>query len=770
MAIRVSGLASGMDTESIVTQLVSAYNVKKNTYVKAQTKLSWKQDAWKTLNKKVKSLYSNITNLKYSSAYKTKAATVSDTTKANVSAESTAVNGSYTLKINQVAKSGYLTGGQLASSTTGATKLSELLGDDSFAGGKIEVNSAGKTSTIEVTADTTISDFVSKLNDAGVKASYDATNQRIYVAASGTGAANDFSLAGADSNGSDALKALGLSVASKSNTERYQAWAAYDGQDIAQILQDLQNSKDAISTANNSITQSRSKISGYTAKVNYASSYETMMNAYKGLDDAGEIRDLDELASMSKANLSKTYALDEDGNFKRDDDGNLIEADDTVADDMKATGTDRLNALAAKAGLVEKKDEDAGEGVKQVTIAEFAAAKKAVDKFDAQAADDTLTEEEKADMNDFITTVQHAYKGTADSEYASIEELTTAYNDKITEEQDNISTQNQIISDNKAVLEKYALLDNGEDQAALEARISYAVSQLSNATDKTQYNTDATRVDGQDAEIYVNNAKYTSSSNSFSINGLKIEALASTEGSEINVTVKNDVDGVYNKIKDFLKEYNSLINEMTSLYNADSAKGYEPLTTEEKDAMTDSEVEEWEKKVKSALLRRDDTLGNLLNSMTSAMYKGYTVNGKTYSLSSFGISTLGYLNADENEENAYHIDGDADDSAVSSKTNKLKQMLQEDPDTVTSFMQQLVTGLYDEIDAKMKSNTLSSAMTVYNDKQMAKEYSNYTTTIKKWEDKITSMEDSYYKKFAAMETALAKLQQSTSSLSGLLGS
>ena len=224
------------------------------------------------------------------------------------------------------------------------------------------------------------------------------------------------------------------------------------------------------------------------------------------------------------------------------------------------------------------------------------------------------------------------------------------------------------------------------------------------------------------------------------------------------------------RIKDFLKEYNSLINEMTSLYNADSAKGYEPLTTEEKDAMTDSEVEEWEKKVKSALLRRDDSLGNLLNSMTSAMYKGYTVNGKSYSLSSFGISTLGYLNADENEENAYHIDGDADDSAVSSKTNKLKQMLQEDPDTVTAFMQQLVTGVYNEIDTKMRSNSLSSAMTVYNDKQMAKEYSNYTTTIKKWEDKITSMEDYYYKKFAAMETALAKLQQSTSSLSGLLGS
>ena len=113
MPIRITGLNSGLDTEAIISALVSSYNYKTNKYKKAQTKLSWKQDAWKTLNKKVKSLYSNMTSLKYSSAYKTKMASVSDTTKASVSAEGTAVNGSYSLKINQVAKSGYLTGGQL---------------------------------------------------------------------------------------------------------------------------------------------------------------------------------------------------------------------------------------------------------------------------------------------------------------------------------------------------------------------------------------------------------------------------------------------------------------------------------------------------------------------------------------------------------------------------------------------------------------------------------------------------------------------------------
>ena len=46
MPIRITGMNSGLDTEAIVTQLVSAYSVKKDKYVKAQTKLSWKQDAW----------------------------------------------------------------------------------------------------------------------------------------------------------------------------------------------------------------------------------------------------------------------------------------------------------------------------------------------------------------------------------------------------------------------------------------------------------------------------------------------------------------------------------------------------------------------------------------------------------------------------------------------------------------------------------------------------------------------------------------------------
>ena len=70
----------------------------------------------------------------------------------------------------------------------------------------------------------------------------------------------------------------------------------------------------------------------------------------------------------------------------------------------------------------------------------------------------------------------------------------------------------------------------------------------------------------------------------------------------------------------------------------------------------------------------------------------------------------------------------------------------------------------------MKSSTLSSSYKVYNDKEMASEYSDYTDLIKKWEEKLQDKEDYYYNKFSAMEkNSIIKLNSQTSSLSSLFG-
>ena len=87
-----------------------------------------------------------------------------------------------------------------------------------------------------------------------------------------------------------------------------------------------------------------------------------------------------------------------------------------------------------------------------------------------------------------------------------------------------------------------------------------------------------------DSEILLNGAKLTSSTSTVSANGLSIDLIGKTKEDEpITFSVANDVDGIYDSVKGFLKEYNEVMKEMNTLYNAESAKGYEPLTSEEKE-------------------------------------------------------------------------------------------------------------------------------------------------------------------------------------------
>ena len=47
-------------------------------------------------------------------------------------------------------------------------------------------------------------------------------------------------------------------------------------------------------------------------------------------------------------------------------------------------------------------------------------------------------------------------------------------------------------------------------------------------------------------------------------------------------------------VKEFVKNYNAILKEMNELYDAPSSRGYDPLSDDEMEAMTDSQIEEWE--------------------------------------------------------------------------------------------------------------------------------------------------------------------------------
>lgn len=710
MAIRLSGMVSGMDTESLVSALVSSYKLKKDNLVKAQTKLSWKQEKWKTMNTSIYGFYSGkLSKARFSSNYTLKTSSISNDKYAKVTASSSAVNGTQKLKVNQLAATGYLTGGKITASDrskiTGDTKVSDVIGTTD---GSIGVKTSSGTKNISINEDMTVNQFVSKLKDAGVNASFDENNGRFFISAKESGKDNDFSLIANNDNGLNALKKLGIYTVNKTDKAEYQRLASLtEGSD-----------------------KYNAELEGMYTKVNakdIAKSYADKYNAAKNKLDILEANDT----------LDKSLSLEEAVDKLRDESAHLL---DSFADYYKVKkDADGKDVTDSAGNLVYEYDTDAIEKDGKTT------------EFDALS-------KQKEVKESLIKTYDENTKIIEDTKgYVTVGDDGKAVADE----------------NNANVLKEVADTNDSRQKSAkelLDSKIAMAIKEA-NAADSTDA-TDPTkpvRITGQDSEIMLNGAIFTNNTNDYSINGLTIQAMEVTGNEEVTITTNTDVDGIYDMIKNFLKDYNDLVKSIDVAYNAASSKGYEPLTSDEKDSMSDDEVKKWEDKIKDSLLRKDSTLGSVLDTMKNDMAKSFNVGGKAYSLSSFGIATLGYFNSPENETGVYHIDGNKDDDKTSANTDKLREMISNDPDTVISFFSQLSTQLYTDLGKKMATSSTSSAYTIYNDKQMNTQYSEYNTKISAAEDKVTTWEDYYYKKFSAMESALAKMNAQSSSLSGLFG-
>lgn len=275
------------------------------------------------------------------------------------------------------------------------------------------------------------------------------------------------------------------------------------------------------------------------------------------------------------------------------------------------------------------------------------------------------------------------------------------------------------------------------------------------------------KIDAQDASITYNGVDYTQSTNTFNINGLTFEA--ASEGEEQTFTVDADVDGIYDKVKSFVKEYNSLIEEMTKLYNADSARGIEPLTSEEKDAMNDEDIKNWEDKIKGSLLRRDSTIGSLLTNMRTILNKAVDVTNPDGSKSKYSLSSFGIVTSTYTENGQLHIQGDKDDSSFMDLEDKLKKAIADNPNALTKTLTALGDEMYNHFMKAMKKTESSSSLTFYNDITMDKDIKKQKQNVTDLQDKLKAEEDKYYKQFSAMESAMAKLQSQQTYVSQLFG-
>ena len=723
MAIRLSGLSSGMDTEAIVGALMSAQSLKKTKVEQAKTKLEWKQTKWQDLNTKLYKLYTEqVYKMQLQSSYMTKKATVSDSTKASVTANTKAANGNYSLEIKSIATSQYLTGAKIAAEST-SEKLVDI--DASLLNKELSITNGGKTTKFAITSSTTISDFTSALKNAGLNASYDTNQKRFFISGKDSGLENAFSITTSE-----------ITSEEVAGREAVRNAAGYNNMSDAnkKIVDDAMTKLQTSGVGTEEYNQALEAISkaAYDTKTAIAN---TSATTYVKAKIYGE--NYDSYKTKAEESLKSTY-FNSDGTLKA---GKTQEAyDEAVAKQADKDTTSFVNKQISGDSDVKLQIETAAYEGK--TVADIAA----------------LDEVGKK-----------KYYATADNGSLVIEDFegTSAFTQESIQNSISPSVSNYAgIIDRNSSLSSSALSGLGLADIVVTADGQVSVNGGANDTSNSAIPSGMALIAASDSKIILNGAELTSSSATVTANGLSISLTGLTKADEpITFSVTNDVDSVYNSVKTFLTEYNSVMKEMNTLYNASSAKGYDPLTSEQKKEMSDDEVELWENKIKDSLFRNDTTLQSIMQSMRSAMSAQVEYDGKKYSLASFGIMT----STNYAEGGQYHIYGDKDDATYADKDDKLKKALEEDPDAVVNVLSDIFTKLRDTMNQKMSTTKYSSAQTFYNDVKMKDELKSYEEDIKEWEDRLASMEDAYYKKFTAMETALAKLQSQQSSLSGLFG-
>jgi flagellar hook-associated protein 2 len=271
---------------------------------------------------------------------------------------------------------------------------------------------------------------------------------------------------------------------------------------------------------------------------------------------------------------------------------------------------------------------------------------------------------------------------------------------------------------------------------------------------------------GRDAEFTLDGVDFKNKDNQFTISGVKYSLKG--EGGTTSITVSSDNDKVIANVKAFVASYNTMLGAINTEINETKYKDFLPLTADQKADMKDSEITAWETKAKSGMLKNDPALSTLSYAMRDAFSSPISgLTGKYNTASSIGITT-----GDYSEKGKLYLD-----------EKKLMKALEEDPEIVqkifgtvsdtgnkSGIAVRLSDNLKTAIDKiKVDAGTSDSASSDFTS-NLGKKINAYDKTMKELNTRLKAMEDSYYKKFAAMEKSLSKLNSQSSWLTQQLSS
>lgn len=319
-----------------------------------------------------------------------------------------------------------------------------------------------------------------------------------------------------------------------------------------------------------------------------------------------------------------------------------------------------------------------------------------------------------------------------------------------------------------------AFYDSNTNQISLTAKNTgdikdgpeISLSSDGNILDKLKLPADnSAATQGTNAKFTYNGITTERSSNTFRINGVELTLKQVTEaGKPITFSSTADVDSIYDSVKGFVDKYNEIIEKISDKIGETKYRDYTPLTDAQKEEMTEDEIKKWEEKAKSGTLKNDQILSNVLNRMRSSLGSIVNTGGAFSRLSDIGITTTNnYL-----EGGKLVIDEDKLKEAITADPNSVYKLFQNSSATGTAdqgFAQKVRANLKVAMDdIKTKAGSSSS---VNNTFTLGKLLNQYSSRISDFEDRLTTIENRYWARFTAMETAINKANSQSGYLTSM---
>lgn len=788
MSIRLSGLASGIDTESIIKKLLSGEQTKVDREKQKKQVLEWKQTEYRTINTKLLALRTAAFDLKLDSTFNGKTVSSSDEKTVTATANSEAINGTYNIKVKQVAQRVSLSSTAALGSTGDKTSIATQFGIAS--GTKIAFTIEGKDGEIAFNfdaEDTSITDIVKSINkqNIGLNAYYDEGVDRFFLTSSEFGkeakiAVKVDSVGGTTSFLKNYLK-LNLDYSSPNETAPANGRMITSSKAIAATppaltdnLSSLYGGTETIpgtvsftlegglgrhtfsfTTASTTIQQFLDGINAQQNNTGITASY----NAATGnvsLLDSKPLATLNTGSSATNASLTFTEPL-------------------YTSSDGTSSGT--LTALTDGADITSRFTYT-GSGTLSSATYHWDGTTARVDFVVAGAADtDTIS------LNSGTDSLFDANGSQYQSQALTYAAGSSAWTYPTT-------TTNRLI----------AIRSDAQD--FLGGKLNLAM----------------TTVQGSGAIIdYNDTTDLTFDSNDFTLNNINF-SLNSTAviGTSVSLKVTNDVDTAMEKIQTFIDAYNTTITYVNTKISEtriieDHAVKYQPLTDEQKEAMSEDDIKLWETKAKQGIMKNESILQNLASNLRSVMSSilqdkvadanvaskdelvdyvntsgNLVKNCKFTSLSAIGIDTEGYVSKSSDNAKLY-VDTEALREALTNDAESVQKLftlvqtdLSKQSTTVINGQTYKVSvdynigigqKLYETLTDSISELTNKAGLdtSYYDNSLLTQEVNRQDDRINDLLEHMEDLEDRYYDQFAAMEQSLQKSNQMASWLAQKFG-